>query len=90
MAVFLRFAYKHILQEHQNLHYGLKPHACLSCEKKFAARSNLIQHSRRHRPGNNGFQECSSNEQAEKASKKRKNDTFVREITFDRDLCPKK
>jgi uncharacterized Zn-finger protein len=44
----LRFAYKHILQEHQNLHYGLKPHTCITCGKKFAARSNLIQHSRRH------------------------------------------
>jgi uncharacterized Zn-finger protein len=43
-----RFAYKHILQEHQNLHFGLKPHACLECGKRFAAKSNLIQHRRRH------------------------------------------
>jgi uncharacterized Zn-finger protein len=43
-----RFAYKHILQEHQNLHFGLKPHACTECDKRFAARSNLIQHKRRH------------------------------------------
>jgi uncharacterized Zn-finger protein len=50
IKIFLkRFAYKHILQEHQNLHFGLKPHVCLFCDKKFAAKSNLIQHNRRHR-----------------------------------------
>lgn len=43
-----RFGYKHILQEHKNLHYGIKPYACPLCNKRFAAKSNLIQHRHRH------------------------------------------
>ena len=35
--------------EHQNLHFGNRPYACNLCDKKFAARSNLIQHRTVHK-----------------------------------------
>ena len=35
--------------EHQNLHFGNRPYACTQCDKKFAARSNLIQHRMVHK-----------------------------------------
>ena len=35
--------------EHQNLHFGNRPYACTQCDKKFAARSNLIQHRTVHK-----------------------------------------
>ena len=38
-----RFGYKHILMEHQNLHYGHRPYACTQCDKKFAARYDAVR-----------------------------------------------
>lgn len=92
-----RFAYKHILQEHQNLHYGLKPHICTTCGKKFAAKSNLIQHSRRHRIGGDSYIQCSNNsEQKEKRkamssiTKAKKQIKISSMISYTCDLCTKK
>ncbi len=61
-----RFAYKHILQEHENLHYGLKPHVCMECGKRFAAKSNLIQHKRRHVVLQNDDRMSNTNDKATK------------------------
>ena len=41
------FCTKQSLQNHMNIHYGVQPHACTSCDKQYRFQANLIQHRRR-------------------------------------------
>ena len=40
------FLYKNQIDDHMNIHYGLKPHKCKYCDQTFANVSNKLAHQR--------------------------------------------